>query len=78
VLTNQNVTFEWAPHPLLIDGLDTGTPTVSIPPDHVLGSVVFSFSASNDMGCSGNYTYELIIIENEPLSFTYEVTDCEK
>ncbi len=77
VLTNQNVNFEWTPNPIIIDGLDTASPTVIIPADAPLGPIILEFTASNDLGCSDSFTYEIIVIDNEPLSFTAEVMDCE-
>ena len=77
VLTGQDVTYVWADDVHIISGNDTADPVIQIGTDEPAGSFTLNFTATNQFGCSDDFTYEVVILDSPELSFDFTVDDCE-
>lgn len=75
-IPEHDVTIQWDPHPFLLDGLNTLTPTVGVPIG-TTESFELSFLVTNQFGCEDRDTITFDIGENPEVDFTFAVENCE-
>ncbi len=77
VLTGQDVTYLWEDDTHIISGNDTADPVIQIDANEPAGSFTLNFTATNQFGCTDDFTYEVVILDSPELSFDFTIDDCE-